>query len=314
MKLYLKIIFFIFIFLIIFLIIFENFGFKKQESDFFILKKGENILQVANNLKEQEYINSKTIFLINSLRERRFLNLKPGKYYLEEDISKNEILDILVKGVSLKEYITIVPGYTVEDVKYLMNEKGLIFEDIDYGKDYEFLKDKPEELSLEGYLFPDTYEIDINQGAEYFIRQVLDNFNYQLSDDLRKEIESQGKSVFDIVRMASILEKEVIGLEDKKIVAGILWKRLKNYMLLEVDSTYLYLDDLGDKNSNSFYNTYRYSGLPIGPICNPSYESILAAIFPKENQYWFYLNKESGETVFSETYEEHLINKYKYLK
>ena len=84
-------------------------------------------------------------------------------------------------------------------------------------------------------------------------------------------------------------------------------------MLLEVDSTYLYLNSFSDKHSNSLYNTYRYSGLPIGPISNPNKESMKAAVYPQKSDYWFYLSASENETIFSKNYNEHLINKYKYL-
>ena len=133
----------------------------------------------------------------------------------------------------------------------------------------------------------------------------------------RQELKNQGKTVPDIVTMASILEKEVKTMNDKKIVAGILWKRLEAGMPLQVDSSLLYYKASGsgtfDKEIDSPYNTYKYSGLPAGPICNPGIESIEAAISPQESKYWYYLSAKDGTTIFSKTYDEHLANKAKYL-
>jgi UPF0755 protein len=121
--------------------------------------------------------------------------------------------------------------------------------------------------------------------------------------------------------MASLLEKEVKSLEDKKIVSGILWKRLENNMPLQVDATISFITGKKDANISieetkidSPYNTYKYRGLPLGPICNPGLESIIAAIYPETSNYWFYLSTPEGKTIFSKTLDEHNIAKQKYLK
>jgi UPF0755 protein len=106
-------------------------------------------------------------------------------------------------------------------------------------------------------------------------------------------------------------------LEDKKIVAGILWKRLAAKMPLQVDSTLMYSSqgilDVFDKESKNPYNTYKYAGLPPGPICNPGIESIEAAVEPLDSPYWYYLSAPDGKTIFSKNYDEHLANIAKYI-
>lgn len=139
--------------------------------------------------------------------------------------------------------------------------------------------------------------------------------------DLRKEIEKQGKTIFEIITMASLLEKEVRTMEDKKMVSAVLWKRLEASMPLQVDATIIYITgkkttkvSISETKIDSSYNTYRYKGLPIGPICNPGLDSIKAAIYPESSEYWYYLSTPEGETVFSETFKEHNIAKAKYLR
>jgi UPF0755 protein len=142
-----------------------------------------------------------------------------------------------------------------------------------------------------------------------------------VSLEIKEEIERQGKSIFDIITMASLLEKEVRTEEDKKIVAGILWKRMEIGMPLQVDATIAYITG---KNStriskeetkiDSPYNTYKYKGLPLGPICNPGFESIFASLYYEDSDYLYYLSTPEGETIFSKTLEEHNIAKGKYLK
>jgi len=121
--------------------------------------------------------------------------------------------------------------------------------------------------------------------------------------------------------MASLIEKESSGDEDRSIISGILWKRFNNNRPLQVDATLSYLlgkksQDLtvDDLNIDSPYNTYRYPGLPVGPIGNPGLEAIQAAIYPKDSPYWFYLHDKTGKAYYAKTFEEHIANKNKYLR
>jgi len=137
---------------------------------------------------------------------------------------------------------------------------------------------------------------------------------------LREEIQKQDKTIFEIITMASLLEREVRSIDDKKIVSGILWKRLKNKVALQVDATINYIT--GKKATEGFkedvkidspYNTYKYRDLPLGPISNPGLDSILASIYPEDSDFWYYLSTPEGETIFSKTLEEHNIARVKYL-
>jgi UPF0755 protein len=188
-----------------------------------------------------------------------------------------------------------------------------------FSEEFDFIKEKPSSY-LEGYLFPDTYEIDKNLNLEDIIFRMLYNFEDKVDFSLREEIKAQDKNLFEIMIMASLLEKEVSDSEDKKIVSGILWKRLEEGMALQVDATIIYLTgkkttrvSLSDTKIDSPYNTYKYRGLPPAPITNPGLDSILAAIYPEDSSFWFYLSTPQGETIFSETLEEHNIAKNKYL-
>ena len=138
---------------------------------------------------------------------------------------------------------------------------------------------------------------------------------------MRTEILGQEKTIFEIITMASLLEKEVKAFEDKKLVSGILWKRLENKMPLQVDATITYITgkksskvSLDETKIDSPYNTYKYKGLPPGPISNPGLESIVAAIYPKKLDYLYYLSTPEGETIFSKTFEEHKRAKEQYFK
>jgi len=264
-----------------------------DETVIFLVKKGEGAEEISINLKKQNLIRYSSFFKAYVLIQEKAQELKAGEYELSPSMNVPEIVDKLVSGDRIKKIITIIEGWTVEDIA-------------DYLEVEELSSD------LEGYLFPDTYEISPEDGTEEIINKMLDNFDKKLSLKLREEIASQEKTVHEIVIMASLIEKEVRTLEDKKIVSGILWKRIEVGMPLQVDATITYIT--GRKSTeilkqeleiDSPYNTYKYKGLPFGPICNPGLESILAAVYPESSEYWFYLSTPEGETIFSKTLKKH---------
>lgn len=171
----------------------------------------------------------------------------------------------------------------------------------------------------EGFLFPDTYFFLPNATEELVIRTMLQNFNSheQLID---KDVKEFGESLKDSVIMASLLEREAKTTEDRRMIAGVLWNRIERGMLLQVDAAFLYT--LGkatfqlttaDLGSDSPYNTYRYKGLPPGPIGSPGLDSLKAAVTPVKHQYLYYLADKNGTTHFSKTYAEHLRKKQLYI-
>ncbi len=196
----------------------------------------------------------------------------------------------------------------------------------DYSDQFSFLEDKPDYYGLEGYLFPDTYRIYTDATIEDVVIKMLENFDKKLTSEMRADIKKQGKTIYEIITMASIVEKEAPISQgddnDARIVSGIFWDRLKIGQALQSDATLSYI--FGDNKPqhqgeelevDSLYNTYKYPGLPPGPICNPGILAIKAAIYPIKTNYNYFLTpKDSQEVVYARTYDEHLQNKYKYLK
>lgn len=273
-----------------------------DETVMFLVKKGEGAKEISINLKKQGLIRYTSLFRVYTLIEDKAEELKAGEYELSFSMNVPEIVNKLASGDRIKKIITIIEGWTVKDIA-------------------DYLEVEELNSDLEGYLFPDTYEISPEDGIEEIIEKMLANFDKKLTLELREEITSQGKTIHEIVIMASLVEKEVRTFEDKKIVSGILWKRIENNMPLQVDATITYIT--GRKSTeilqeeleiDSPYNTYKYKGLPFGPICNPGMESILAAIYPESSEYWFYLSTLEGETIFSKTLKEHNEARAKYLK
>jgi len=304
-----------------------------QSSKIFIVESGQSLQKISQNLKNQQFLNSRYPFYFYVLIKGKDKELKPGYYSFSPSDSFMDIADKIIEGKNLKEEITIIEGWNLMDIGEYLETKGIVSraEDFynqsspmaqkDFSEDFDFLKDKPKGLLLEGYLFPDTYEINKGAGIEEIVRKMLDNFDQKLTSDLKDEIKKQNKTIFEIVITASLLEKEVKTKEDKELVSGILWKRLKSGIPLQVDATITYITgnkttrvSKEDTQIDSPYNTYKYLGLPLGPICNPGIESILAAIYPKDSDYWYYLSTPEGEIIFSKTLKEHNIAKAKYLK
>jgi UPF0755 protein len=227
-----------------------------------------------------------------------------------------DIADILEKqGVVTREEFLKITGYP----KKIHKEEQRNYQQ--FVDDYGFLQNKPTPYGLEGYLFPDTYEFYKGVEAEKIVIKMLNNFSRKLTPDIREDIEDEGRTVHEIVTMASLLEKEAKTKEEMRTVAGIFWDRIERDTPLQSCATIAYAlgqdkiqySDL-DIEIDSPYNTYKYKGLPPAPIGNPGLQSIQAAVDPIETDYQYFLSPVgSDETLFSETYEEHLRKKREYV-
>ncbi|MDI6882860.1 MAG: endolytic transglycosylase MltG [Patescibacteria group bacterium] len=310
---------------------------ETEKETVFKIEEGQGLSDISSNLEKAGIIKSKILFVLAANLKGVQDSLQAGTYNFSSSMSISEILNKLSSGDIIKEKITIPEGWNLKEIGWYFEEKGVfkieeLFEITgrpatvgslkkDFSDEFDFLKEKPENIGLEGYLFPDTYEIKKGESLEELIRKMLKNFDKKVTPDLREEISKQGKTLFDVLIMASLLEKEVKSYEDKQIAAGILWKRLKAGWPLQVDATLTYLTGKpssqitkSDKEIDSSYNTYKYLGLPLGPISNPGLEGLKAAIYYQESPYWFYLTSREGETIFSKTLREHAIAREKYLK
>jgi UPF0755 protein len=299
---------------------------SSKEEIIFSIKKGEGTKEIAINLEKERLIKTATLFRIYTIFKGTSARLQAGEYLVSPSMSIPEITQIFVSGDVIEEQITIIEGWNLKDLSEYLGERGFDKDQFlestkkDFSGEFDFLKDKPRNLDLEGYLFPDTYEIRKDGTLEEIINKALQNFDKKLTQELRQEIEKQNKTIFEIIIMASLLEKEVKTTEDKKIVSGILWNRIKNGMPLQVDATISFITgkkgvdiSIEEIKIDSPYNTYKYRGLPLGPISNPGFESIRAAIYPESSDYWYYLSTPEGVTIFSRTLEEHNLAKAKYL-
>ncbi|MFH0928244.1 MAG: endolytic transglycosylase MltG, partial [bacterium] len=186
----------------------------------------------------------------------------------------------------------------------------------DWSLEFPFLTDKPAMVSLEGYLFPDTYRFAMNATAEDIVRRLLREFDRKFTMELRAEAADQKRSIFEVVVLASLLEREVQSDSDKAKVADLFLRRLDAKWALQADSTVNYATggtspsiSLEETRFDSPYNTYLYRGLPIGPISNPGLASLRAALHPEKNEYWFFLTTPTGEVRYGRNLDEHNANR-----
>jgi len=304
-----------------------NFNSSKE----FVIKKGESVDEIAGHLFVNDLISSPALFKIYLYLRGWSGSMQAGTYMLTPmnivELSKTFSMGKVDNEITLK----FIEGWTIDDMadylvkqKIIKNKNELIdaVKNDKFRNDYEFLKNINNN-NLEGFLFPDTYQVYKDAAIEDIIKKMLDNFQNKLTDAFLTEIKAQGKNLYQIITMASIIENEVQNDKDRKNVAGILWKRLNVNMALQVDSSLKYA--IGKKNSPSLtldelkidspYNTYKYRGLPPTPISKPGISAIRAAIYPEKNDYWYYLsNQESNETIFAKDYDEQQKNVEKYLR
>ena len=289
-----------------------------KETVFFTVQKGWSDNEIAANLQKLKIIRSSYFFKFYAILSLKNSQLQAGDYSLSPKMSAHDIVDKMAQGDIIKDNVVIPEGWSINDIGKYLESKGVCKQDYfisitkkDYSKTFSFLSDKPKSADLEGYLFPDTYEIGKGETCDNLLNSMLENFDQKLTPALRMEIKTQKKSIFNIVTMASLLEKEVKTLSDKKIVSGILWKRIAIGMPLQLDATINYITSksdasvtIKDTKIDSPYNTYKYYGLPKGPISNPGLDSISAAIYPTKTSYLYYLT--DGKTIFSETLAQHI--------
>ncbi len=292
----------------------------------FQVKQGQSVKDIASALKENNLIKSKNAFYFYTKFNKLGEKILAGRFYLKQNMNIPAIIEGLSNPYTVEKIITIQEGLTIKDIDKKLAEMDLIQsgELINEAKNftgweyYNFLNQdelKDLEIPIEGFLYPDTYYIDANEFQTHdIIYLALDNFESKIS-----QLDFAEKNINQIITMASIIETEVFGETDRKIVSGILWKRLENGWPIGADATLLYITQdrditYQDLQIDSPYNTRKNIGLPPGPISNPSLESIKASLNPTSSEYWFYLNRQdTGETIYGRTNEEHNANKAKYL-
>lgn len=281
----------------------------------FVVGKGEGVRAIASRLKKDNLIKDQVVFFLLIKKMGIDQNLQAGDFRLNQAMDAQTIAQTLTKGM-VDIWITILEGWRSEEIALKMASDLQLPES-------QFLK-----YSQEGYMFPDTYLIPKEATAAAIVQILKDNFRQKVTEDLQKEAIKNGLTLKETIILASIVEKEASGENDRNLIAGILLRRLKSGWPLQTDATLQYalgyqpeektwwkknLTDL-DKKFKSPYNTYLNIGLPPEPICNPGLASIRAVIYPEKSDFWYYLHDPTGGVHFAKTIEEHEANIDKYLR
>jgi UPF0755 protein len=276
------------------------------------IPSGTNAKEIVDVLEKNEIIrkNNYTFRIFIKLLKLED-QLKYGEYNLSPSMNMLQILDKLVKGEVIVYKITIPEGYTYTQIAELLDKKEIVEKE-------SFLKLlEDSEKSLEGYLFPDTYELPKQYGAENIVKVMLLNYNQiAIENKFADKAEKIGFSMEEIIILASIIEKESKFTKERRQVSSVFHNRLKKDMKLQSCASIQYILkepkeklEESDLKIDSPYNTYLYKGLPPGPISNPGLDSIMAALEPAEEDYLYFVLGENGRHIFSKTYQEHLKNK-----
>lgn len=286
------------------------------------IKPGMTTAEIAEELQAKGVIHSAAGLRLMARLGGYDKGFREGLYYFRGNMRPGAVLAGLEAGPEDSVVrVTIPEGYTVDDIARLMEAKGLVMKE-DFCKaaekfaPYDYMKEALEQKDIkyaaEGFLFPDTYDFDRTYSAEDIMQIMADNFDRKLTADMRAQAESRGLSVFKLITMASLVEKEAKFAEDRPIIADVFYKRLEAGMPLQSDATIQYaLDEhkeefsLEDTKLDSPYNTYQHQGLTPGPIGNPGLASIEAALNPAHTDYMYFVADGEGHNHYSVTYDEH---------
>lgn len=289
-----------------------------------VIEPGEGSGDIANELRDARLIKNRFVFILYLNLIKAGDKLQAGEYEIPQNLTMIQMVDLLRHGYAAQNKVTFPEGWTLIKMGERLEAKGIVSK-ADFlaaakkEYDYDFLKGKPETVDLEGFLYPDTYTFGKNVTADEVIQKMLKNFDKKLTADMKAKAQQSNLNLYEIITLASIVEREVAKPEDRRLVASVFLNRLQIGMALESCATIQYITGESKKQFTyaetrvvSPYNTYINRGLPPGPIGNPSIDSIRAVIEPQESNYLYFLSA-NGVTYFSKTFEEHEAKKAKYL-
>lgn len=296
-----------------------------------VVPEGATTKQIAGILKDAGLIKFPSAF-VKRVKESEYRgSLQPGEFTLNTGMNTWEMIEILGYVAPTREVmctLTIPEGFSIEQIAERVEAQEICSKDeflnavVEGNYDYDFLNDIPDDVNvyyrLQGFLFPATYDIFEDTTAYDIVNMMLAKFDEVYSGAYETQAANMGYSAFEFVTRASIVEREAKLDEERPIIAGVINNRLEQGMMLQMCPTVLYPITAGlydklevtyeDLEVESPYNTYKNTGLPVGPICNPGAVSMNAVLYPEEHNYLYYHvdDEEIGNHIFTETYEEHV--------
>ncbi len=301
----------------------------------FTVERGESAATIGQHLENVSLIRSALLFRALTAYYGASTSLEAGQYELSPSMTITQIISRLHRGLVRQVTVPIPEGWRAEQIADALAEAGA-FSREDFMKayregtfDYEFLNERPRGATLEGYLFPATYELGPDASPEGVIRRMLQAFDEWVTPAMRQQATARGLTLHQVITLASIVEREAVLPEEQAIIASVFLNRRERGMPIAADPTvqYALAEDpqnvarygywkkeltLEDLAVDSPYNTYRNPGLPPGPISNPGLAAIEAALNPEATEYLYFVARGDGSHVFSKTFEKHLQNVARY--
>ena len=302
------------------------------------IPRGSRTDTIAKILEEYELIKSPQIFKILSKINGFDGHYQSGTHIVSKDLSYDELMIVLKSDPEMVR-LMFPEGYNARQIYDVLANSSLTrggdvedyVESRESNFDYDFLGRHNWYLArpdrLEGYMFPDTYDFDLNASPKVIIETLLNNFDKKLTAEHYERAEALGMTIDDVITLASLIEREAKSENERFLVSGVFHNRLfgddENMRALQscasiqfiIYQRYGYMPNRitdADTRISDPYNTYLHKGLPPGPICNPGISAINAALYPEKTDYYFFVARGDGSHVFSETYEEHQAAIYEY--
>ncbi len=309
------------------LIVFLHFAFtplktQPQEGQTVLIYKGEKPPTVVSNLITMGVIGDGSKMLWLGKLTRGWKNLKTGEYLVSASMRPIEIFRVFTSGVSVSHPLTIREGENIYEIAQDLEKQGLALkkEWVSLCKDKKFIESLGLHSSLEGYLFPDTYFLTRTMTLEEMARPMVKKFLSFWTPEFNARLSELHMTRHQVVTLASIIEKETGAPLERPLISSVFYNRLNRKIRLQSDPTTIYgmwekfrgnltRNDLGVENH---YNTYKISGLPVGPIGNPGREALLAALYPASSDYLYFVSKNEGTHEFTKNFSEHqkAVRKY----
>jgi len=280
------------------------------------IKSGLSVKAIADSLEKYEIIKDADDFIFTTKLFGNVVKLKAGAYWLNRKLSPFKAMKLIVEGKVSSVNVVIPEGVTSYQIASLFSKKLEIDSTkfIDLVNNPGFISSLDLNTnSLEGYLFPNTYSFYWGITEHEIINILIKEYHHNFTDSLKNVVTEKGWSVHQILTLASIIEGEAMVDSERAVISAVYHNRLKKGILLQADPTIQYIIPDGprrllnrDLAIDSPYNTYRYTGLPPGPVNNPGLQSIIAAIYPADVDYIYFVAKGDGSHIFSRTWNEHL--------
>jgi UPF0755 protein len=288
---------------------------------FVIVLSGSSTASIGRQLIESGVVRGGTLFRAALWWTDGARRLQAGEYRFGEPTAPLDVIDRLVRGDVHRRPLTFPEGLTLVEMAEVFESRGFGTADafLAAASDASLVADlDPEATDLEGYLFPDTYALPRETPPEVLIALMVDEFREAYQEILRQLAEAQGLTTREVVTLASLVEKETGQADERPAVAAVYLNRLERRMLMQADPTVIYALQLAgrydgnirreDLELDSLYNTYRYPGLPPGPIASPGADALRAVVEPADVPFLYFVSRNDGSHAFARTLAEHNRN------